>query len=295
MTKRILAAGLATVLTLSQALACDVHGKSGIAPENNMQIHVGDKSSNNMTEELFHATIKRASDVYESIVEANGAKLKMNNKWEDPTVNASAQQSGKTWIVNMYGGLARHPHATADGFLMVVCHELGHHLGGAPRKSGIWGGTRWASNEGQSDYWASLKCMRKILENDNNVEIVANMEVDPSVTAKCTEVYSSENEVALCQRISMAGQSLAMVLGSLNGNTNVSFDTPDSKVVTSTNHNHPAAQCRLDTYFQGMLCDKSHNEDVSAVDAITGTCVKADGYANGVRPLCWYKPGANEI
>jgi hypothetical protein len=36
----------------------------------------------------------------------------------------------------MFGGLARHELVTDDGFMMVVCHETGHHLGGAPRYNG---------------------------------------------------------------------------------------------------------------------------------------------------------------
>lgn len=294
MTKGILAAVMVTTLSFSQAFACDIHGNTGFAPENSMKIYAGDKAANNMTEELFLSTVKRVSDVYESVVASKGAKLKMNNRWEDATVNASAQQSGKTWQVNMYGGLARHELVTTDGFMMVVCHELGHHLGGAPRKS-TWMGTSWASNEGQSDYWAGLKCMRKVLENDDNISYVANMIVDQDVTEKCSTVYKSAQEVALCQRISMAGKSLAMVLGSLGGNSNVNFTTPDTRTVAKTNDNHPQAQCRLDTYFQGTLCDKSISEDVDATSAIPGTCVKSEGFSFGVRPLCWYKPGSAEL
>ena len=73
------------------------------------------------------------------------------------TVNANASQRGRTWIVNMYGGLARRPEITPDGFAMVLCHELGHHMGGFPFVSG------WAANEGQSDLFATLSCGRILL------------------------------------------------------------------------------------------------------------------------------------
>ena len=45
----------------------------------------------------------------------------------------------------------------------------------------------------------------------------------------------------------------------------------------------------------GALCDKPVLENLSETDAIAGTCIKKDGYTQGVRPLCWYKPGYNEI
>ena len=293
MTKGILVALMATTLTFSQAFSCDATGRGGFAPENNRKIEVGDKASNNMTKEMFLDAVLRVSSVYEPIVAEKGGKLIMNNRWDDATVNASAQQSGKNWQVNMYGGLARHPLVTVDGFMMVVCHELGHHIGGAPRKGG-WG-SAWASNEGQADYFAGLKCMRRVLENEDNIAVVSKMEIDADATAKCESIYKSASEVALCQRISMAGKSLAMLLGDLGGNSNVNFTTPDTTKVARTNDNHPQAQCRLDTYFQGSLCDKAISDDVDGKDALKGVCLKRDGYELGMRPLCWYKPTAAEL
>ncbi len=292
MKKGILLSTLALSLSLSQSIACDIHGKSGFMPENNLSIAVGDKNASSMTEEKFNEIISRVEAIYSPVVTTRGKKLQMNNDWRNSTVNASANQSGDTWHVNMYGGLARHQLTTDDGFMMVVCHEMGHHIGGAPKYNM---GNDWASNEGQSDYFAGLKCMRRVLESDDNIAIVAAMTIDAAATEKCQAVYKSESEVALCQRVAMAGKSLGSLLGSLGGNSKVNFHTPDTKVVKKTNDNHPAAQCRLDTYFHGGLCDKSISDDVSDTDAIAGTCIKKDGYAQGVRPLCWYKPAANEI
>lgn len=293
MTKGILVALMATTLTFSQAFSCDIHGKSGFAPENNLKIGVNDKNANNMTEEKFLDAINRVSTIYAPIVKSKGGTLKMNNLWKDETVNASAQRMGSTWQVNMYGGLARHPLVTVDGFQLVVCHELGHHIGGAPKKGGF--GSAWASNEGQSDYWGAMKCLRRVYENDDNIAAVSKMTVDAEATKRCEAIYKSEREIALCQRVAMAGKSLAMLLGDLGGNSRVNFDTPDTSKVSRTNDNHPAAQCRLDTYFSGGLCDKSISEDVSDTNAITGVCIKKDGYTDGVRPLCWYKPTSAEI
>ena len=294
MKKSMLIGSLALSMSLSSlALACDQHGNSGFLPENNLSIAVGDKMASSMTEARFLEIVGRVEAIYSPVIKAEfGADLYMNNDWKSTTVNASAQQYGSKWQVNMYGGLARHNLATDDGFMMVVCHELGHHIGGAPRYDR---NTDWASNEGQADYFAGLKCMRRVLQNDDNITIVAGMSIDAEATNQCREIYKSESEVALCQRIAMAGKSLGSLLGSLGGNSKINFNTPDKKIVKTTNDNHPQAQCRLDTYFAGMLCDKSIDEDVSMEDAITGTCIKKDGYAKGVRPLCWYKPSTNEL
>jgi hypothetical protein len=290
MKKGILITATSLVLSMSQTFACDIHGKTGFAPKNNLNISKFDKATNGMTEERFLAIIKRVSDVYAPVVKERGATLNMVNDWTDGTVNAYADQEGTTWSVHMFGGLARHELITDDGFMGVVCHETGHHIGGAPK----YNGTEWAANEGQADYFATLKCLRRVMENDDNVTIVSKMKVDAEAVAKCESVYKTDSEIALCERVAMSGKSLASLLGDLGGNSKVSFTTPDKKVVRRTNDAHPAAQCRLDTYFSGTLCDKSISEEVSDKDPIPGTCIKKDGYKVGVRPLCWYKPTARE-
>lgn len=289
----ILISAMTLSLSLLPTFACDIDGKSGFMPENNLYISKDDKETNGMTKEKFEALINRVYLAYSPIVTAKGATLQMDNKWDDGTVNAYANRSGSTWHVNMFGGLARHPLVTDDGFLLVVCHETGHHLGGAP-KIGSFMNT-WASNEGQADYFGALKCMRRVLMNDNNQAIVASMSIDKEAQTKCEMVYKSGAEVALCERIAMAGKSLAQLLGDLGGSPNVAFNTPDKSIVKKTFDAHPQAQCRMDTYFSGTLCDKSLTEDVSDSNPINGTCIKKDGYSLGMRPLCWYKPTSSEI
>lgn len=272
---------------LSSASACDQYGLTGFLPENDLNIPVGVKNANTMTEERFNEIIDLADKHYAPIIKARGGKLKWARKWNDGTVNASAQRFFSTYKVNMYGGLARHEHATEDGFALVVCHELGHHLAGAPKVRGNFMMT-WASNEGQSDYFATLKCFRRLFETDNNEEIVAKMNVPAIVEKKCQENFTLANDIALCKRSAMAGQSLANLLGSLRSSSTPQFESPDTNVVTKTDDKHPAAQCRLDTYFQGAICDKDISEEVSKKDPLAGTCNRSQGYEDGVRPLCWY-------
>lgn len=290
MKNRILTCLIPLSFLVAQSIACDISGKTGFAPTNDRRISVWDKNNNGMTIEKFDEIINRVVDVYKPIVNSKGGNLRIMRNWYTDTVNASAERDGEFWVVNMYGGLARSPELTDDGFMGVICHELGHHIGGAPKKkSGIFA-SHWASNEGQSDYFATLKCMRKILQNDDNIAIVNKMQVDTEAKIACERVYQSANEVALCERISMASKSLAIFLNSFR-NGSVSFNTPDTSVVSKTYNDHPSAQCRLDTYFQGVLCDKSVDNDVSDSNTTQGTCTRGENLQYGARPLCWYKPG----
>lgn len=277
---------LMLVLAIPSTFACTMDGQEGFMPENDMSIPVGSKNANSMTEERFNEIIDKVEAVYAPIIKKERrARLKVNRKWTDDTVNASAQQFWKLWIVNMYGGLARHPAVSDDGFALVVCHELGHHLGGAPKNTLPMG---WASNEGQSDYFASLKCFRKVFGDDDNAAIISSMNIDAYAAAQCAAQWGNDSDKALCIRAAMAGKSLATLLG--GGTRSVNFKTPDTSVVDSTNNRHPKGQCRLDTYFQGSLCTVPHTTDVSKSDATVGTCNRSKNDQAGVRPLCWYKP-----
>lgn len=286
MKKSLLALTLALALP---ALACDENGITGIAPENDLNIPVSQKSINGINESVFNKVIDEVVSVYEPIIEEKGDSLVMNRLWSDGTVNASAQRFGNSVIVNMYGGLARHNLISKDGFAIVLCHELGHHLGGAPKIKRLFFNT-WASNEGQSDYFATFKCFRRAYQNDDNVEIISKMKIDPTVKSECERIYKSSQEAALCMRGAMAAQSTANLLASLRGSDLPKFDTPDMSEVRKTDNSHPQAQCRLDTYFQGALCDLHLDNELSDKDPNQGTCNRKNGDTVGLRSLCWYKP-----
>ena len=284
----------------SSALACSENGKDGFLPENDLYIPANQKSINGISEEEFNQAIDEVEEIYAPIISNLGAKLNIERKWDDGTVNAYASQAGKTWKVAMFGGLARHATITKDAMALVVCHEIGHHIGGAPKKGstsggGWWGGAggaiSWASNEGQSDYFATLKCLRKAWINDNNEAIVKSLNAPKIVTDMCKKNYNKNKiDSALCVRTSMAGKSVSDLFSSLSKLPETKFETPDSKVVSNTDHNHPKAQCRLDTYYQGSLCDVNMNEDVSQSEEVKGTCHGSLGHKIGTRPLCWFKP-----
>ncbi len=282
-----------SMLTFNTTYACDLEGKTGIVPDNTMFIPVGLKASGGVTQIQFNKIIDGVAKIYSPVVASLSGKLEMVKNWDDGTVNAYAHRdeaTGKIWYVSMFGGLARHPSITPDAFAMVVCHELGHHLGGAPRKTDALGAIRWASNEGQADYYASLKCIRKFFQADRNTEVIKKLKVPAVVSKKCSDIYANAEESAICVRTTLAGMALADFFKKLGGGkVPLSVSTPSKAVVSRTDDNHPEAQCRLDTYFQGSLCDKPISEDVSSTDVNLGTCTKRNGDLLGLRPKCWFK------
>lgn len=277
----------ASLLVSSAAFAFE--GQRTFMPPNQLQLEAQDGVG--ITEAQFNAVIDRAEAIYKPIIEKFGGKLVVDRRWSDETVNASAEQQGTTWNVHMYGGLARRAEVTEDGFAMVLCHEIGHHIAGYPYVQD------WAANEGQSDIHATGACAAKMFAPNAELAFVAETTLPEEMKAKCDAAHTESKDREICYRSLVAGKSLADLLAAL-GNTKANFETPDQSVVSKTNNAHPAAQCRLDTYVAGALCGASkwdyglipgksfprHNSMDSQKEAYAHSCESGPG----ARPKCWF-------
>lgn len=261
-------------------------------PENDLHLEDGGFDFGGIDEDQFNAIIAAADEIYTPLVRSHfGATLTIERRWRDATVNAYAlQRNARDWRVVMFGGLARRPEVTADGFAIVLCHEIGHHLAGYPFASS------WAANEGQSDYFSTAVCAQKLLEVTE--DLGHGDELPEEVKDRCDAAHPARGARATCYRAVAGGKSLAELLG--GGPGSVDYDTPDRRVVARTNHAHPAAQCRLDTYVAGALCgDERWSDGVIPGKQGSGRNTKTaqdEAYAKscrngvGARPRCWFAP-----
>lgn len=292
-----------------------VHGPGcGFFPANKLRIPI--RPTGHMSELQFKQALQVVAQVYEPIFRQNGRpKLALFPRWNDDTVNAYAficddpkmigtpnyppecarmQTSPGRFtqisVVSMFGGLARHPLMTQEGLILVACHEIGHHLAGYPRYNS---NGQWAATEGQSDYFATAKCARKVFKAiGNNALWAQRAPVAFEVRNSCVNNFGVNSEAAgICMRSAMAGLALARTLGSLKGDPkSINFPNTDKKVVTVTFEGHPEAQCRLDTYVAGAVCRISDSQDFSSVDPRKGACGVGKVESAGMRPRCWYRP-----
>lgn len=210
-------------------------------------------------EEMFNKIIDIAYEIYLPISEEFGDKsLTINKRWGDSTVNANCSRMYGEVTINMFGGLARRPEVTPEGFALVLCHELGHAYGGAPLITS-W---RNMSVEGQADYYGAKKCLELVLQKLN----LEDYEVPPTpfMETSCEDSYGYDSRSKRCVRTLTAGQSLASLLALLSKVDVPDYETPDLTEVEITARSYPdTVQCRLDTYYRGAL----------------GTS----------RPACWFK------
>lgn len=224
-------------------------------PQNNLYI-TDTAALSTVSKVSFQAAIDKVTNAYQSDVAALGAVLQINPLWSDGTVNAQAYRQTKAgkmyYMIDAFGGLARHPKMTQNAFIAVLCHELGHHLGGAPKYP-----NDWAADEGQADYFATLRCMKRL------------------------GISSTSPALAL-----------AKTLADLGGEKSPSRSARDLSKVSRTDDSHPAAQCRLDTMDAGRACRATGK--LSDTDPAGGTCHNYDGSDQpvgvGNRPRCWFAP-----
>jgi hypothetical protein len=209
-----------------------------------------------ISEKAFNEDLDMVQKGFEVEVKNHGAELVFNRQWDDGTINSDTYEQDGKWIINSYGGLARYPGMTKDGYLAVACHELGHHLGGVPKYTG----EEWASVEGEADYFATLRCLKELGLNN--------------------------------ERIHDASMVLAGVLADLGGEPVPKPETPDPAKVRKTYEAHPQAQCRLDTYLSGGICeDRGPLSDSDAkVNSCWGYSQSGQKTVIGARPRCWFKP-----
>lgn len=134
---------------------------------------------------------------------------------QDDRTNAELTKAGELLTIRVWGGMLNHSLMTEDTLLLLLCHEIGHFLGGAPTKSR--GG--WSSTEGQADYYSSYQCARHVgLDEVSFYDSAINL----------TRIYAS-----------------------VMFSPEPRLDSCDESVVSRTNFGYPSVQCRLDTLVAG--------------------------------------------
>lgn len=179
------------------------------------------------------------ADVYAQ----HGKALYIPNEWQSPFFAAYAKLDEKYAQIALWGGLVRAPGTTQGALVAILCHELGHLIGGEPRQKIT--GAEWASSEGQSDFFASKVCLPKFFKSYPQFA----MSISQDVRAKC-------GEDLICQKTMQAGLEMAHLLQrySFREYTPVSLHTQAPATSVSIINSYPSDQCRLDTFVQGALC-----------------------------------------
>jgi hypothetical protein len=241
-----------------------------------------------ITEPVYHEVLADVGRLYVPELDRIGARLQIGGEWQSEQMQASVSRQedrrGELAVVSIAGGIARHRAITADAFALVVCHEIGHHLGGPP--------TVWKySVEGQADYFAASHCLPRLFLGALKFESDAARKAPAFVLDACRRAYDAPEQRTVCVRIAMAGQALSRVFAQRRGLPVPRFDTPEALRVRQTMIAAPSPQCRLDTYFAAARCyaPPPASPGGSGGGSAAGACRQASSPLADARPRCWFK------
>jgi hypothetical protein len=223
-------------------------------------------------------------------------KLTIENLWSEEkiVIKTTRGDFDDNPIIKVSGALLRHPQTTIDDLYLLLCHELGHHLGGAPyKKRGNSGKLSWSSAEGQADYYAVTKCLPRIFQSlkDSSLKTKSlKNDIKRHIQLYCNNSY--------CERATAASYSTGIFFASLKESPNPSLKDRDMTQVYETKYGHPRPQCRLDTFISGIHCPIDYRVEFDPTDLTVGACIRESQVFDpseeqellGPRPLCWYNP-----
>lgn len=240
------------------------------------------------TENDFLNLIARVRKIYDPILLARGLESRYLLYWNVDEGNAVTSQNDGVAYFAYSGGLLRGKHMTRDGFLFAACHEIGHHLGGFPKDPTL----PWASAEGQSDYFATLSCLKEIFRGDPENAQALEQSLPKSVERQCRRAHADEDGYLICLRSTKAGEDAFRFLQARERGKDAD-ESLFGKIlfpVGETIMRYPSHSCRALTGLQGALCLR--REELSDTDETMGFCHEKNDDQTGERPRCWFKPGA---
>lgn len=238
------------------------------------------------------SNIQIAREIFTPIVKNNyDRELSIVVLEDDETINASASKGISEWTLELFGGLFTIEGMTQDSISVILCHEIGHLIAGFPGVGISNDSIDYMSVEGNSDYFASQACLRKLWENENNKKTDLT-QVPEFLLNQCSEKFEDQDELLdICNRTMAAIKDLQSIF------VDTSLTEPSIAQTEITLDFHPDFQCRIDTYIAGTLCNKPWDfqsnwpTNKKSLDAIS--CTRNE-YTNsiydGVRPKCWYQP-----
>ena len=221
-----------------------------------------------------------------------GGPLKVTFFKSIPSYYSLATIKNGTYEVAVMGGNLDKKYMTMDSLRLLICHEIGHFLGGAPKRIHLDPAEDqlWNTVEGQADYYASLKCMRRILQKHDNKSFLNSANLSEHMVRSCKSVHSNDADQEICLRTAVAAQKLVGFFAAVKKYTQpLEFDTPDTKVVDKTRYDHPDLQCRLDTFWAGTLCPVRFDVPLDDSDVDQGVCSGDSVPISTRRPACWFR------
>jgi hypothetical protein len=232
----------------------------------------------------------------------------------DATLTMDIRES-REWRVEIGLNLVQPGRTTPDVAAFLLCHEVGHALGGFPFKAGPEQARQVeglndglyatvSATEGEADYFAGKECLPRLWAGEPSLNARFRDTATPFMRSQCDAVWSTTAERDICYRGAVTAEAVGYWYAPTES---LRVDTPDPLVVPGLSDGR-SNQCRVDTAFQGALCRTKFRgttipglirpyEQLLTISPTVEAAAAPDSCTEGVgsRPLCWFKPNATPV
>lgn len=186
--------------------------------------------------------------IYEPILKSKGLDLKIETYEESDDYYGGASLEDGTFKISVGKNIRNDKNGT---LAFVLCHEVGHLLGGAPKKAS----STWASTEAQSDFYATSVCL-KLLYRKHPELIKMKVKSVNEVVGECHIAFGNGIERRICEYSSQNAFVFFSDVWSYINFAGISKPTfsVHTPAAVEKNRNYPSLQCRLEIAFLGALC-----------------------------------------
>lgn len=176
--------------------------------------------------EFFNIPIK-IFNLYKKDFDQLPYPVTLNAQWESPYFGAGVSLYENSYKLMVLGGMTRMPEMTLDAYAAIICHEIGHIIGGEPKQTIPI--ADWASAEGQADFFSASTCLPKYFKSEGMID---------------SELIQKRVEKAGYEFI-----HIASVIESVPKNKILKREAIKLPKVSETITNiYPTLQCRYETY-----------------------------------------------
>ncbi len=265
------------------------------------QLITKDEVSNASVE--LRELVDRVNDVYRPIFRKNLLRFKIRADFDEELamdINDRITHWGspasadffpnRLGVVDFRGETMALDYMTKDVGALILCHEIGHLIGGAPLNKKLSFEGKWTTSEGQADYFSTLKCVKRLWQLDEAQVLERDLDIPGSLWNKCDLQFAELKDRGICQRTLKAINNLAKTYFYSRSTSEeaIGLNVNSAYIADVTIEKYPDDQCRIDILVAGALCNKKGK--LSKLDPTLGVCAEENGDIQGVRPRCWYKP-----
>ena len=217
-------------------------------------------------------------------------------------------------IIRIHSQILEHHLINEPVLIQLLCHELGHFIGGNPKKKKANGSSSWSTIEGQADLFSSGYCLPLFYEHHQNLvkQFLSTFTDDLKISEnELSQIIKTQNGAVLSQHKKVASTNssssnesevsrlilnsswqLTHLFAQINKDPfKLNLFQKDFYRTKRIVENHASAQCRLDTFINGFNCHGLYQTDnllTENLELFNQCSEEKLDLGIEIRPRCWW-------